>query len=344
MGARDSEAVRVGVIGAGGIARGMHFPSLTEMPDVRIEAVCDLVEEKAGTLAEKYGVPKIYVSYREMLEKERDALDAVFVLVEPANLFHVTWHCLDAGLHTFMEKPPGVTACQAEALARKAESAGRILQVGFNRRHIPLVRRVVQLVREATTITQVEGCFFKYGAGAFDKGSLPAFTSDTIHAVDLIRSIAGADAEAAALIESSYDGEPVPNAWNGVIRFSNGVTGVVKANYRVGGRVHRFEVHGPGVSAFINLGMGGQECDAVVLTHQGGQQYSLSAAGVGSHGKYTFDGRELAGHDALYRFYGFYQEDRHFIDCVRDGRTPETSIQDAVKSIRLIEMLLANRF
>ena len=40
---------------------------------------------------------------------------------------------------------------------------------------------------------------------------------------------------------------------HGVCRFDNGVTGTIKANYRVGGRIHRFEVHGPGVSAYINL-------------------------------------------------------------------------------------------
>ena len=69
-------------------------------------------------------------------------------LVEPANLYHVVWQCLDAGLPTFMEKPAGITAYQAESLCRKSEEAGQILQVGFNRRHIPLVRQVVDMVHQ----------------------------------------------------------------------------------------------------------------------------------------------------------------------------------------------------
>ena len=109
------------------------------------------------------------------------------MLVEPASLFHVVWQCLDAGLPTLMEKPPGITVYQAESFCRKAVETGQDLQVDFNRRHIPLVRQVVGMVKERMRITQVEGCFFKYGNADFDRGSLNAFMSDTIHAIDMMR-------------------------------------------------------------------------------------------------------------------------------------------------------------
>lgn len=333
------EKLRVALIGAGGIARNVHLPSLADMADVQIVAICDLIPTRAAEMAAKYGIPKVYTLYKEMIAQE--TLDAVFVLVEPSNLFHPVWHCLDVGLATFMEKPPGISLYQAESLARKAEEAGRILQVGFNRRHIPLVRRAVELVRERTRITQVEGCFFKFGQAAFDRGGLSAFASDTIHAIDLMRAVAGGEPQAAALVAAQYD-DKVVNAWNGVCRFDNGVTGLIKANYRTGGRVHKFEIHGPGVSAYIDLGFGGPSCNAVLLAHEGEARYSLAAAGAAGAGIIHLDGKELAGSQDFYKYYGFYQEDRHFLDCVRTGTQPETSIHDAVKSMRLMEMFLAN--
>lgn len=336
-----SDEVRVGIIGAGGLARSVHLPSLAEMPDVRIAAVCDLVAERAVSLARQYDVPTTYVSYHEMFAKEK--LDAVFVLVEPANLYHVAWHALDAGLHAFMEKPPGVTSMQTRGLARKAAETGRFLQVGFNRRHIPVVRRALEMVRGRSRITQVEGMFIKFGDAAFDRGSTSAFISDTIHAIDLVRWIAGGTAVAAALVEERYD-DVVPNAWNGVIRFDNGVTGVLKSNYRTGGRVHRFEAHGPGVSAFISLGMGEEiACSAEILVHEGESRYSLASAGAARETIQRLDGAELAGGAAFHRQYGFLQEDRHFIDCVLGKAAPEPDIADAVRSIELAEMLLASR-
>jgi predicted dehydrogenase len=106
--------------------------------------------------------------------------------------------------------------------------------------------------------------------------------------------------------------------------------------------VHTFEVHGPGVSGYIELGFGGASCNARVLAHQGEARYSLAASGAAQEGILELDGMALAGSTEFYRYYGFYQEDRHFLDCVRAGTEPETSIADAVKSMRLAEMFLTN--
>ncbi len=338
--AKGSE-VKVGVIGAGGIARSVHLPSLAEMPDVKVTAVSDLIAERSARLAQEFSIPRAYLSLHEMLAQEK--LDAVYVLVEPVNLFSVTWHALNAGLPVFMEKPPGLTSMQAWSLARKAAEKKVSLQVGFNRRYIPVVRRAVEMVRERARINEVEGTFFKYGNAAFDRGGVSAFISDTIHAIDLIRWMAGGKAVAAAMVEAQYDDE-VPNAWNGIIRFDNGVTGVLKANYRTGGRVHRFEAHGAGISAYIDVGMGEEiDCSAAVLSHEGEVRYSLAAAGSAHESVQRLNGAELAGSSAFHRLYGYYQEDRVFIDSVRGKATASPDIADAALTMELAERLLANR-
>jgi predicted dehydrogenase len=333
------DKVKVAVIGAGGIARSVHLPSLAEMADVEIVAVCDLLEDCAADLAETFAIPRVYTTYRKMLTDVQ--ADAIYSLVEPGNLFHVTWHSLDAGCHVFMEKPPGITCFQAESLARKADQAGQLLQVGFNRRHIPLVRTVKELIERHTRVTVVEGCFYKCGTGAFDRGSMSAFASDTIHAVDLVRWIAGGTPVKTAAVLAGYD-EPFVNAWSAVTRFDNGVTGVIKGNYNSGGRVHKFEIHGPGVSAYLNLGFGPAGADAVILSHKGKVQYSLAARGEGGEEIVRIDGKELAGSEEFHKYYGFWQEDRHFIDCVRSGVQPETNIHDAVESFRWVEQIAAS--
>jgi predicted dehydrogenase len=216
-----------------------------------------------------------------------------------------------------------------------------MLQVGFNRRHIPLVRKVVEMVREVTEVNQVIGRFMKCGEAAFDKGGVSAFESDTIHAVDLVRAVADSAPVSAATVVGQY-GDVVENAWNSVVRFENGVTGVVQANYRTGGRTHTFEVHGAGASAFINVGFGGADCDAKVMLQEGKAGYSLAATGAGARNLMELDGKQMAGSDQFYRYYGFYDEDRHFLECVREGRAPETSIADAVKTFEMIELMRSN--
>ncbi len=333
------EPLKVGVIGAGGIARSVHLPSLSDIPDANVVALCDIIEDRATKQAEIHSIPRTYTLYREMLEQED--LDVVFALVEPSNMFRIAISCLEAGLHTFMEKPPGVTLYQARSLQRAAEAADRILQVGFNRRHIPLVRKVREIMREATQTNQVVGRFMKCGTAAFDKGGVSAFESDTIHAIDLVRSIADSRPVSAATVCGQVE-DVVPNSWNSVIRFENGVVGVVQANYQTGGRTHTFEIHGAGASAFINVGMGGPDCEARIMVVEGKTGYSLASTGAGRRNVQELDGKELAGSDKFYRYYGFYNEDVHFLECVREGKTPETSIQDAVKTFELVELLRSN--
>jgi virulence factor len=333
-----SKKVRVGVIGCGGIATSVHLPSLSQIKSVHLAAVCDIIENRAAEAAKKYGVPAVYTLYAEMLKKEK--LDAVYVLTEPDQLFRPTAACLQAGAHVFMEKPPGITTFQGEALLRAARGAKRILSVGFNRRYIPLVQHVVQFMKKHGDITQVEGRFNKHTSAMF--GGLSAFPADTIHAIDLVRWISGGTPIKAATVEAHVD-DVVPNAWNAVARFDNGVTGIIRANYQTGGRVHSLEIHGPGASAFVNLGFGDASCDAQILLAGGAKGYSLAATGAAAKNQIDLDGRKIAGSDAFHVYSGYFGESEDFIRCVQSGKRPLTDIEEGVKTMRFVDMLLENR-
>ncbi|NQU42505.1 Gfo/Idh/MocA family oxidoreductase [bacterium] len=329
--------VRVGVIGTGGIAKNVHLPSLRDVPEAEVVAVCDLVESKARQESEKFSKrPNVYALYPEMIEKEQ--LDAVFVLTEPDRIFRPTMDALSAGIHVFMEKPPGTTTFQTETLLRGARKADRILMVGFNRRFVPLVQKVLDMVRERSEITQVEGTFIKHGTAAFCQGALSAWESDTIHAIDLVRWIAGGEPAAAATVIGQTEDEVV-NRWNSVVEFDNGVTGILKANYRTGGRVHAFEIHGPNASAFIDLGFGAATCGARILFFGGKESYSISSAGAQQNDYVELDGKEIAGQQEFYGYYGFLQEDQEFMRCILENRRPMTDIEEGVKSMRFVDFL-----
>src|SRR5688500_3420413 len=117
-----AEKVRVGLIGAGGMANRVHYPSLEEFDDVEMGALCDLVPDKLTKTAERFRVPKTYANYREMLEGED--IDAVWVLMPPHHLFDIVIQCVKGRKHVFIEKPPGVTYEQARMMAVACEQNG----------------------------------------------------------------------------------------------------------------------------------------------------------------------------------------------------------------------------
>ena len=333
------EKVNIAVIGAGGIANNVHLPSLAQIEDARLVAICDLHKEKAQKAAEKYGIPSVYTSMYEMFEKEK--LDGVFVLVEPDRMFRAVNDCLDAGLNVMMEKPAGITSYQANSLVRKSRQAGRLCAVAMNRRHIPLVQFVFKRMKELTPITQVDGVFFKNSEISSTWNYASAFVCDIVHATDLVRYFAQSEPMKAATVAARHN-SPVDNAWSSIIQFENGITGTLRANYQSGGRIHNFEIHGPQASACINLGFGGSECDARILHFGGKKIYSLAAAGVGGQSVEYLDGKELAGSQDYHAYYGYKQEDIDFIHALKTGEKPLCTIEDAAKSMEMVEFLLAN--
>src|SRR5712692_1234747 len=103
----SQERIRVAFIGAGKQANWRHYPSVVSQPDVELAAVCDLIPEKAEETAKRWGAPKTYESYKQMLE-EVDP-QAVYVIMGPGDVQEPVSYVLRQGRNVFIEKPPGLT-------------------------------------------------------------------------------------------------------------------------------------------------------------------------------------------------------------------------------------------
>ena len=310
------KTVRLALIGAGGMANAVHYPSLKEIEGVELIAICDLVEQKRFETAKRFGIPKVYADYREMLDKE--ACDAVYVLMPPHHLYDITVDVLRRKKHVFIEKPPALTRFQTESLARIARENNCITMTGFNRRHIPVLVHAKNEVESTGRITQVVATFYKRAPAAYYNGAIDALTCDAIHAVDALRWMAGSEAARVACVEGQFD-DVVPNSWNAVIQFENGVTGVLLTNWSVTARAHTFEIHGLGASAFVVP-------EEETRIYKSGERVSVTS-------------EQLTGRKEHHANYGFLDEARHFIACVRSGTQPTSNFDDAAKTMALVERI-----
>jgi len=53
----------------------------------------------------------------------------------------------------------------------------------------------------------------------------------------------------------------------------------------------------------------------------------------------VLEAKEYAGSDVFYKVAGFYQENRHFIDCIKEKKQPLTSFADACKTMELVDRI-----
>jgi predicted dehydrogenase len=129
-----SSKLRVGIIGVGGIARGKHMPALAKQSQVEMVAFCDIVEERAGAGAEKFGVSgaTVYTDYRKLLDKEK--LDVVHICTPNSSHSEITVAALEAGCHVMCEKPMAKTAEGARQMVAAAKRTGKKLTIGYQNR------------------------------------------------------------------------------------------------------------------------------------------------------------------------------------------------------------------
>ena len=314
------DKAKVALIGAGGMANSVHYPSLAAFDDVEMVGLCDLVEEKLHATADKFGIEKRYTDYKQMLEET--APDAVYLLMPPHHLFDLAIHTLKAGHHLFIEKPPGVMAEQTRQMALAAEASGVLAMAGFNRRYIPLLKKCKEMVDERGTMLHCVSTFYKHHfGGPYYGGAIDVLSCDAVHAVDTLRWMAGGEVcHVASHVRANCD-ETYDNLFNALVRFDNGCSGVLLANWCVGTRRHVFEMHAPHISAFVDCNAEGH-----VYADNDAEGQTLSAT-------------EVAGSEENRVSYGFEAQSRHFIDCVKSGAQPCSSMADAVKTMELVDCI-----
>lgn len=141
-------AVRIGLIGAGGVALQGHIPGYKALGgQVELVALADVNPERAAAVAKEHGFARAYADYETMLAQEK--LDAVSVCTP--NKFHApaVTAALEAGLHVLCEKPPGRNVAEAEAMAAAAARTGKLLMFGFNNRFRPETQMAKRFVDSA---------------------------------------------------------------------------------------------------------------------------------------------------------------------------------------------------
>jgi predicted dehydrogenase len=150
-----SERVRIGVVGCGMVAQAMHLPYLSELQDrFELAAVADPSRVVREAVAARYGVPAGHEDYRGLLAA--GGLDALLIAAPAATHAEIVLDALDAGLHVFVEKPLCIALADADRIIAARDRTGRVVQVGFMKRHDPAWERMLaELPDSAETLRYV---------------------------------------------------------------------------------------------------------------------------------------------------------------------------------------------
>ncbi len=329
------EKLRIGIIGAGNIAQNAHIPAYLSLGDVELVAVYDIKLERAKEVAAKHNIAHVCNTLEELVSLPD--VDAVSVCTWNNGHAQAAIAAARAGKHVLCEKPMSTTVAEAEEMAKVAKETGVVFMMGFVNRF----RAEAQSLRSMIEAGEL-GSIYCARAGWLRRRGTPLgwFTDKAkagggpvidigVHAIDLCWYLMGKP-KPVAVSASAYNllGDyqtkgvdrwraldtddlvfNVEDSAMGMIRFENGV-------------VMNFEV-----SWAIN-GKGTRDVFATLYGDKAGAEFNApdSLSIYGETNGFLSDTQPNSGKVASI----FNAEMRHFVDCVRNKKTPISPAEDGV--------------
>jgi 1,5-anhydro-D-fructose reductase (1,5-anhydro-D-mannitol-forming) len=242
-------------VGWGIVSTGRHpdikiVPAMKQAKDTDVRAVCSRDIERAGSFAEKHGIPRAYDSIDALLADP--GVDAVFIT--SPNFLHArqTVQAARKGKHVLVEKPMAVTAVEARVMVQASQENKVRLGVGFHLRHHPGHRKARELIERGTlgTLAMIQGqwCFgerkvvcppLKNGSSAWWNdpemmGGASTLMGTGVHVIDLLYFLTGAPiVEVAAITDGQTRQCPLEQVAAVAVRFGDGTIGTICVGRRM---------------------------------------------------------------------------------------------------------------
>ena len=212
--------LNIAFVGAGGRAGGNIDGCAAAGQN--IYALCDVDSARADGMYKKYPEAKVYVDWREMLEKEGDKIDAV-VVSTPDHLHAVsTMAALKMGKHVYVEKPLTLTISEARALHEAARKAGVCTQMG-NTGHAAEGARLTNEYIQSGAIGEI--------SQVYCRTNRPVWPQDLVRpAGEPVPATLNWDLWLGPAADKPFSSQIVPFKWRGFLDYGTGALGDMGAH------------------------------------------------------------------------------------------------------------------
>lgn len=319
---------KICVVGCGNIANNMHGPAYRKYvqsnEDVVLAACCDPNNDRTVAFKKKFGFLRHYTDMETMLSIEKP--DTVCLLVPPDVTANLAVRVLELGYPLLLEKPPGVVKEETLHMMEIARKNNVANQVSFNRRHIPLIKKLKELLDEkvcTNTNYHIQCQFFR--VGRLD----PDFSTTAIHGIDLVKFIAGSNYYNVRFRyqELPHLGQGVSNIFLDCV-FHSGATAQLSFCPTTGIVLERIIVNSVDYSFFVNLPIWGSidTPGCIRLMHREKEELNIS-------------GETLVDSTEIFVTNGFYDVNKSFFDDIRNCRKPRDDIESGLQSVEIAECI-----
>jgi predicted dehydrogenase len=316
----------------------VHIPAALRAEGAELVAICDVYEDVARKVADKYRVDKYYSDAQKMYDSEE--IDAVLVLTSHAQHEAPTVQAAENGKHILVEKPMGVTIDQCEHMISACRKAGVSLMLAFMKRFDPSLQWIKEKMEGGKLGTPfVINSWYCDSAHHMDyvKGFLSSFVKPEnprfahpmpevgnhkwqllthgVHHMDLLHWMGGT---VSTMTTRYNEMDPRTFVSTTVLEYENGssgyfqLAGVLARDWTEGLQVHGTE--------------GSAEAEILFPYYRRPSPVSVYTKGTGAYSTVMPSSRDQ-----------YLGEIQHFVDSVAKGIEPEPGGEDGLFAQRMVE-------
>jgi len=319
-------------VGAGYFSH-FQYEAWQRIPEVTITALCNRDPTRAKTILERFGIPRHYTDYRDMLEKERP--DFVDIITPPPTHLEMCRTAADLGVHVICQKPLAPTFDEARKIVEHTARPGVRFMVHENWRFQPWYREIRRLLDSGVIGDKIHVMTFRsrmgdgWGPDAY-LNRQPYFREyprllvyeNGVHFIDTYRYLAGEIKRVYAVLKKLNPVIAGEDFAAVVFDFASGATGLWDAN-----RYNESNYPNPRYTfgEFLVDANGG----SIRLYNDGRLTIQPLRKPERDHA-YHHENRNFSG-DCC------YTTQRHFIDRMIDGGEFETNGSDYLRTLAVQE-------
>lgn len=156
--------MKLAILGTGFIVKEGALPALQEVPEIEVTAIFARPSSKgvAEELAARYGIPRVYTDYEELLASSE--VDFVYVGLTNSVHYEYARKALLAGKNVIMEKPFASTAAEVKELVDLALGKHLYMFEAVTLLHLPNFAAIKEKLAGLGKITAVMANYSQYSS------------------------------------------------------------------------------------------------------------------------------------------------------------------------------------
>ncbi len=311
--------IGVALLGCGRMGQE-HARSLAGIPEVRVVAVADPVEEAAEATRALCRAERVLADPAEAIESPE--VDAVVIVTPTDTHASLTRAAARAGKAIFCEKPVALDLGATRAAMRLVEQAGVPFQIGFNRR-FDAGFAAARAQIDAGAVGQIE----QFRAVGRDPSPPPLsylqvsggqFLDQIVHEFDMARFLVGeveeVEAWGAVRVDPRIGELGDTDTATTLLRFADGALGVIESSRRA---VYGYDIRAEVFGSAGKLVVEALPKTPVTRFREGGYE--------ADHYHFFMDRFQAA----------FRAELEAFVSALLEGRAPDPGPRDAIEGLRI---------